>query len=195
MLTSPSSRPNSVERRGDACVDLVAAAYVALHRQRLDAAGAHLVGGLLDLVQRPAGGDDVRALSGGGERDALTDALPRTGDQHHLACSLPTGPPVFGAPARLSEAGNVRGYLTGRQVIVRRVDLRYSAAEQAFRDELRDVARATSADAAAEAGRRRLAGPPRLRHRLAAPAVRRRLRRHQLAEGVRRPRRDARPSS
>ena len=53
------------------------------------------------------------------------------------------------------------------------------------------MARGGRAGAAAQAQGRRLGRPARVRHRVAAHAVRRRLRGDQLAEGVRRPRRHA----
>src|SRR4051812_48112985 len=119
--------PEALDRRRDTGVDLVAASYVALHGQRLDTASTHLVSRLLHLVQGPAGGDDARALSRGRERDPLADPLPRAGDQHDLA--------VQPTHRGLQTAW---GYLTRRQVIVCRVDLRYSSEELAFRDELRE---------------------------------------------------------
>ncbi len=49
------------------------------------------------------------------------------------------------------------------------------------------MARRRPADAAARARRRRLGRPPRVRHRMATPPVRGRVRGHQLADRVRRP--------
>ena len=98
------------DRRRHTSVDLVASAYVALDRQRLDAPCAHLVGGLLDLVQRAAGRDDVRALSRGGERDPLTDPLPRAGDQHHaILQSAHWGLRFLRGPRRVSSEARKRG--------------------------------------------------------------------------------------
>src|SRR3954451_18207276 len=54
--------PEALDRRRDTRVDLVPASYVALHGEGLDTACTHLVGGLLHLVQGPAGRDDARAL-------------------------------------------------------------------------------------------------------------------------------------
>ena len=67
------------------------------------------------------------------------------------------------------------------------MDLRYTDAEQAFRSELRALAGRRPARPPDQALARRLAGAPRLRHPLAAPALRRRLRRGRLAGRGRRP--------
>ena len=61
------------------------------------------------------------------------------------------------------------------------MDLRYTASEQAFRDELRALAGRHAARRGRTAAPRRLAGPARLRPALAAPPVRRGLRRRRLA--------------
>ena len=68
------------------------------------------------------------------------------------------------------------------------VDLRYSEADEAFRKEVRAWLDEAVAAYGPPPPPGRLGRPPRLRHRLAAPAPRRRLRRAQLAGRVRRPR-------
>src|SRR5207248_7499990 len=88
--------------------------------------GAHVLGRLLDLVEGATGRDDVGAFGRAGERDPLPDPLSRAGDEHDLAVQ-----PAHGVL-------RVFRFLTGRQVIVRSVDLRYSPTELAFRDELRE---------------------------------------------------------
>ena len=70
------------------------------------------------------------------------------------------------------------------------MDLRYTDAERAFRAELRAWLAETLPTLPPKPSRRRLAGAARLRHALAAPALRRRLRRRRLAGRGRRPRRD-----
>ena len=75
------------------------------------------------------------------------------------------------------------------------MDLRYTAAEQQFRAELRDWLADVLPGRRPGTAPGGLGRPPRLGHRLAAHALRRRVRGHQLAEGVRRPRRHARPST
>src|SRR3954447_24848708 len=163
--------PEALDRRRDTGVDLVAASYVALHGQRLDPASTHLVSGLLHLVQGPAGGDDARALSRGRERDPLADPLTRAGDQHDLAVQ-PTHRGLQTAWGLSDEASGYR-LPRGSALLAGGAGLPRRAAR---------VAVAHAADTAAEAARRRLAGAPRLRHRVAAAAVRRRVRRHQLAK-------------
>ena len=71
------------------------------------------------------------------------------------------------------------------------VDLRYSDADEAFRRELRAWLAARCRAHGAPPPSARLGRAPRVRHGLAAQALRRGLRGHQLAEGVRRPRRVA----
>src|SRR3954447_24704812 len=159
------------DRRRDTRVHLVPTSYVALHGQRLDTTSTHLVGGLLHLVQRPAGGDDARALSGGRERDSLTDPLTRAGDQHDLAVQ-PTHRGLQTAWGLSDEASGYR-LPRGSALLAGGAGLPRRAARMAV---------AHAADTAAEAARRRLARAPCLRHRVAATAVRRRVRRHQLAD-------------
>ena len=69
--------------------------------------------------------------------------------------------------------------------------LKETPEEQAFRRRAAGLARRDAAHAAARAAVRGLDGQARLRHRLAAPPARRRLRGHRLAGRVRRPRRHA----
>ena len=154
----------------------------------IDATGLRALEDLLDKARR-----DGTALVLSGVHAQPLVALERSGLLERIGAD--------NAHGNIREALAARARTDGRRLtLIPRilagfaggpVDLRYSEADEKFRAELRAWLARGGAEARAAAAAPRLAGAPRVRHGLAAEALRRRLRRHQLAEGVRRPRRDA----